>query len=78
MSAQELPPVPAVSTVRVPTCGGCYKPVDPATSLKRSIHVATQRRSRYTRVLPEPIVMHFCDVKCRQRSDDTDALDRRR
>lgn len=76
MSAKDLPPVAAVSPPRAPTCGGCFKPVDPATSLKRPIFSATQRRSRYTRVLPEPVVMHFCDAKCRQRSDDADALDR--
>lgn len=59
----------ATATPRAPTCGGCFKPVDPETSVKRPVYVAQQRRSRYTRALPEPVVLHFCNLECRQRAD---------
>jgi hypothetical protein len=69
MSAQIPPPAPAKPAPRPATCGGCFKPVDPETSVKRNVYAPTHRRSRYTRTLPEPVVLHFCDLACRQRAD---------
>jgi hypothetical protein len=69
MSASNPSPAPANPAPRVPTCGGCFKPVDPETSVKRPVYVAQHRRSRYTRALPEPVILHFCNIECRQRAD---------
>ena len=69
MSLSNLPPASAKPSPRAPTCGGCFKPVNPETSIKRPVYASTQRRSRYTRALPEPVILHFCDLACRQRAD---------
>ena len=62
--ATPVTPVPAA-----PTCGGCFKPVDPETSVKRPIYPSAPRYGR-SRALPAPVVCHYCDTACRQRADD--------
>lgn len=52
-------------------CGGCFQPVDPATSTKRTIHPTASRYSRFSRgSKPEaPRVEHFCDWKCQNKAE---------
>jgi hypothetical protein len=69
MSASHFHAAPPLAKPRVPTCGGCFTPVDTETSIKRPIYTTTHRRSGYTRALPEPVVLHFCNLECRQRAD---------
>lgn len=57
---------------KTPTCGGCFKAVDPATSVKRPIYstASSSRYGRYSGRAPaEPIIHHFCNLACRQRAD---------
>jgi len=67
-SVQATAPAPA----KAPTCGGCFKPVDPETSVKRPIYgtASSSRYGRYSGRAPsEPVTLHFCNIECRQRAD---------
>lgn len=58
-------------TPAIPTCSGCFKPVNLATAVKRPILVSRSRYSRYQQASRVPGVMHFCNTECRQRADNT-------
>lgn len=55
----------------IPTCSGCFKPVNLATAVKRPILVTSSRYSRYQQASRIPGFMHFCNIECRQRADNT-------
>ena len=61
---------PASPAPQAATCGGCFKPVNPETSLKRPTYTAAPRYGRYTRALPQPVALHFCNNDCRQLADN--------
>lgn len=60
---------PDQSAVAATKCGGCFKPVDPATSVKRTIHPRPTRYSRFSRGSAAPArTEHFCNEACVDRA----------
>jgi hypothetical protein len=63
------PANPAQLAAPVVKCGGCFKPVDPETSTKRTIYPRTSTRyGRFSQGSAERRIEHFCNEACVDRA----------